>query len=279
VLEFRVLGPLEVWREGQSIELPGSKRRAALALLVLHANEVVRTHRLIEDLWGEKLPANASAALHNHVSRLRKELGSEVIATKPWGYVLRTDPDAIDLEHFERLVVEAKPLAARERKAKLTEALALWRGPALADLGHEPAWALEIERLEELRLSALEQRIDADLERSSGRTRRSRPRLRRPSRWIRSGRGRAGVGRGRRSSSPASYCWRAERLRPRCSLSTTSRPRRPPPGRLSKARSTHPQRLGSPSRSSPRRGTLPRSRQRVQSRLRASLTRAARRIK
>jgi DNA-binding SARP family transcriptional activator len=164
VLEFRVLGPLEVRREGQSIELPGSKRRAALALLVLHANEVVRTHRLIEDLWGDKLPANASAALHNHVSRLRKELGSEVIATKPWGYVLRTDPEAIDLEHFERLVAEAKPLAARERRAKLTEALALWRGPALADLGHEPALALEIERLEELRLSALEQRIDADLE-------------------------------------------------------------------------------------------------------------------
>jgi DNA-binding SARP family transcriptional activator len=163
-MEFRVLGPLEVRRDDLSVELRGSKRRAVLALLVLHANEVVRADRLIDDVWGEEPPANAAAALRNHVSRLRKDLGGEVLVTKPWGYVLRTDPEAIDLRHFERLVAEAKPLAAHERTDLLAEALALWRGPALADLLQEPALAAEIPRLEELRLAAIEQRIDADLE-------------------------------------------------------------------------------------------------------------------
>ncbi len=163
-MEFRVLGPLEVRRDGRSIELHGSKRRVVLAIFVLHANEVVRTDRLVDELWGEDPPANASAALHNHVSRLRKDLGADVLVTKPWGYVLRTNPEGIDLRRFERLVAEAKPLAARDRTAKLLEALALWRGPALADLAREPALAIEIARLEELRLSALEHRLDADLE-------------------------------------------------------------------------------------------------------------------
>ena len=163
-MELRVLGPLEVWRDGELVELRGTKRRALLALLILHANEVVRTDRLIDELWGEERPANASAALQNHVSRLRKDLGADVVVTKPWGYVLRADPDSVDLQRFERLVVEAKPLAAAQRKEKLTDALALWRGAPLADLSHEPAIAAEMRRLEELRLSALEQRIDADLE-------------------------------------------------------------------------------------------------------------------
>ena len=163
-MEFGVLGPLELRDGGSVIELRGSKRRALLALLVLHANEVVRADRLIEDLWGEDRPANASGALQNHVSRLRKELGPDVLVTKPWGYVLRTDPDAVDLHRFEALVAEARPLAARERRTMLIEALALWRGPPLADLADEPALALEVARLQELRLSAVEQRIDADLE-------------------------------------------------------------------------------------------------------------------
>jgi DNA-binding SARP family transcriptional activator len=163
-MEFRVLGPLEVLRDGLPGDIRGSKRRALLALLVLHANEVVRNDRLIDELWGERPPANASAALQNHVSRLRKELGSEVLVTKPWGYVLRAEPGEVDLQRFEELVAEAKALPARERQAKLVEALALWRGPALADLGDEDALAIERARLDELRLAALEQRIDADLE-------------------------------------------------------------------------------------------------------------------
>jgi DNA-binding SARP family transcriptional activator len=163
-MEFRVLGALDVRDEGRTLELRGSKRRTVLALLVLHANEVIRSDRLIDELWGEHPPANASAALHNHVSRLRKEIGSDVIVTKPWGYVLRTDPEAVDLRRFEGLLAEAKPLPARERTAKLAEALALWRGPALADLREEPALRVESARLDELRLAVLEQRIDADLE-------------------------------------------------------------------------------------------------------------------
>jgi DNA-binding SARP family transcriptional activator len=135
-----------------------------LALLVLHANEVVRTERLVDEIWRERRPANASAALQNHISRLRKDLGAEVLVTKPWGYVLRTDPGGIDLCRFERLIAEARPLAARDRRRLLAEALALWRGPALADLAEEPALAVDRARLDELRLAAIEQRVDADLE-------------------------------------------------------------------------------------------------------------------
>jgi DNA-binding SARP family transcriptional activator len=163
-LEIRVLGPLEVERDGQPLDVRGAKRRAVLAMLVLHANEVVRTDRLIEDLWGERRPANAQAALQNHVFRLRRDIGGDVLVTKPWGYVLRIDPEAIDLHRFEVLVAESRSLPARERAARLADALALWRGAALADLAQEEGLAAEIDRLEELRLSALEERIDADLE-------------------------------------------------------------------------------------------------------------------
>jgi DNA-binding SARP family transcriptional activator len=163
-MEFLVLGPLEVRRDDEPVEVRGSKRRALLALLILHANEVVRTDRLVDELWGEHPPANASAALQNHVSRLRKDLGAEVLVTKPWGYVLRADPQTIDLLRFEALVAEARTLAAHERRERLLEALALWRGPALADVAGEPALVSEVARLEELRISALEQRVDTDLE-------------------------------------------------------------------------------------------------------------------
>jgi DNA-binding SARP family transcriptional activator len=146
------------------VEVRGSKRRALLALLILHANEVVRTDRLVDDLWGEHPPENAAAALQSHVSRLRKHLGADVLVTKPWGYVLRADPQTIDLQLFETLVAEARTLAAQERRERLRDALAVWRGPALADIASEPALVTEVARLEELRLSALEQRIDADLE-------------------------------------------------------------------------------------------------------------------
>jgi DNA-binding SARP family transcriptional activator len=155
---------LQVLDGGTPVAIAGSKRRAALALLLLHANEVVRTERLIDELWGEHAPRNASAALHSHVSRLRKALGPEVLARREWGYVLRADPDSIDLDRFERLVTAAEPLPARERSAKLSEALQLWRGPALADLASESGLQAEIARLDELRLTTLERRIDADLE-------------------------------------------------------------------------------------------------------------------
>src|SRR5262249_36295295 len=159
-----ILGPLEAWDGDRQLDLGGAKRRAVLALLVLHANEVVGSDRLIDQLWGEKAPRNAAAALHTHVSRLRKELGVEVVVTRAWGYVLRTEAGAIDLERFERDVADGENLPARERAEKLRDALALWRGSPLEDLAFEPALASEIARLEEMRLAVLENRIDADLE-------------------------------------------------------------------------------------------------------------------
>jgi DNA-binding SARP family transcriptional activator len=163
-VEFRILGPLEVLDGDTPVEITGTKRRAVLALLLLHANEIVRTERLIDELWGERTPRNASAALHSHVSRLRKTLGPDVLARREWGYVLRVEEGSIDLRRFEQLVAAAEPLPARERSAKLAEALKLWRGPALADLTAEPGLQSEIARLDELRLTTLERRIDADLE-------------------------------------------------------------------------------------------------------------------
>jgi DNA-binding SARP family transcriptional activator len=163
-MDFRILGPLEVWDGERSLQLGGSKRRAVLALLVVNANEVVSTDRIVDMLWGNDAPGNAISALHNHISRLRKELGPELLASHDWGYVLRADPETIDLHRFERLAAEAEALPATERAERLAEALALWRGPALADLTFESALAQDVARLEEGRLVVFERRIDADLE-------------------------------------------------------------------------------------------------------------------
>jgi DNA-binding SARP family transcriptional activator len=163
-MEFRLLGPFEVWDNGQRVEIAGARRRALLALLVLRANEVVRTELLVDELWGEHPPQNATAALQSHISRLRKTLGANTIASREWGYVLRAAGSQIDLWRFMELLDEARPLAARQRAAKLAEALALWRGPPLPDLVNEPTLQRDISFLEGLRAHALEQRIDADLE-------------------------------------------------------------------------------------------------------------------
>lgn len=169
-MEFRLLGAFEVWDGEQSVEITGSKRRALLALLVLRANEVVRSELLVDELWGERPPRNAAAALQTHVSRLRKTLGADTLASREWGYVLRANPEDIDLKRFEGLLTEADPLAAQQRAVRLAEALALWRGSPLADLANESALQHDIARLEELRQSTLERRIEADLEagRSAG---------------------------------------------------------------------------------------------------------------
>src|SRR5215472_3148532 len=106
-MEFRLLGAFEVWDGEQPVEITGSKRRALLALLVLRANEVVRSELLVEELWGERPPGNAAAALQTHVSRLRKTLGADMIASREWGYVLRASPEDIDLPRFEGLVADA----------------------------------------------------------------------------------------------------------------------------------------------------------------------------
>jgi DNA-binding SARP family transcriptional activator len=163
-VEFRLLGPLEVVHEGGTLPLGGQKQRALLAVLLLRAGEVVATDRLIDDLWGEQPPRTAATSLQNLVSQLRKMLGPDAVVTKPPGYQLAIPADRVDLVRFERLVRAARGAPADERAAKLREALALWRGPPLLDLAYEPFAQSEIRRLEELRLSALEERIEADLE-------------------------------------------------------------------------------------------------------------------
>jgi DNA-binding SARP family transcriptional activator len=163
-MEFRILGPLEVVEAGRLIALGGSRQRALLALLLTRANEVVSTDRLIDALWGARPPKTAANSLQYHVSQLRKSLApSDRIVTRERGYLIRVEPDELDLARFERLV-ECAQQAVPERGAELLrEALALWRGAALADLSHESLAQGEIARLDELRLAALERRLDADL--------------------------------------------------------------------------------------------------------------------
>jgi DNA-binding SARP family transcriptional activator len=164
-VEFRILGPLEVVEDGSPLALGGARQRALLALLLTHANEVVSTDRLIDELWGERAPNAARNALQYHVSRLRKLLGgAHAVVTKEPGYLIRVGPDELDLLRFERLVEEGQRSSPETAARLLREALALWRGPALADVAHEPFAQSEILRLEDLRLVALERRIDADLE-------------------------------------------------------------------------------------------------------------------
>src|SRR5262249_7201209 len=136
-----------------------------LATLLLRAGEPVSADRLIEDLWGESPPRTAKDALQNYVSLLRKALGQDVLVTRDGGYLLDVSPDQIDAARFERLTADARaPEAPGARAKTLRDALALWRGTPLADLVYEPFAAVEIARLEELRLAATQDLIDAELE-------------------------------------------------------------------------------------------------------------------
>ena len=162
-MDFRLLGPIEVAENDRPLSLGGAKQRALLALLLLHPNEVVSTDRLIDELWGGAPPPTAAKSVQVQVSKLRKQIGPDRLATRPPGYVLQVAPSELDLARFHALLGEARNAAPAEAAPKLREALALWRGPALADLSYEPFAQAEIARLEELRLAALEQRIDADL--------------------------------------------------------------------------------------------------------------------
>lgn len=163
-LEFGVLGSLEVRRNGEPIVVTAPKQRALLSLLLLRANEPVAQDELVAGLWDGDVPRTARASLQNQIHALRKLLGSETLERQPAGYVLHVDPGELDLQRFGRLVAEARRAEAKERAAKLRDALALWRGPAFAELSGEPFVQPEITRLEEERLAALEERIDADLE-------------------------------------------------------------------------------------------------------------------
>ncbi len=165
-MEFRILGPLEVLDDGLPLPLGGKRQRALLALLLIRANEVVPTDRLVEELWSGLPPPTAGKILQNNVSRLRKAIGDRLETRAP-GYLLRIEGGELDRDRFERLVEEGRlDLAQGSPKAAsecLGEALSLWRGPALADLTYEPFAQAEIGRLQEARLVAEEDELDAKL--------------------------------------------------------------------------------------------------------------------
>ncbi len=164
-MEFRILGPLEAEVDRRQLALRGPSLRALLALLLLNANEVVSGDRLLDELWPEEPPGSGATALQVRVSQLRKELGPAAarLETKAPGYVLRVEPGELDLERFSRLVEEADEAEEAVAAERLREALALWRGPPLADLAYESFAQTAIGRIDELRLVALERRVDADL--------------------------------------------------------------------------------------------------------------------
>jgi DNA-binding SARP family transcriptional activator len=161
-VEFRILGPLEVEQEGRLLKLGGVKQRSLLSALLLRANEVVSRDRLIDELWSASPPDTAQTGLQVYVSQLRKALGRDLILTQPPGYLIRVSDGELDLHRFERLVAKARAEEPAQAAALLREGLALWRGAPLAELGDSFARA-ERARLEEQRLAALEQRIEAEL--------------------------------------------------------------------------------------------------------------------
>ena len=169
-MEFRVLGPLEAWAGGQAVQLGGAKQRAVLALLLLRAGEVVSVERLIDEVWDDNPPPSAAHSLEAYVSRLRRLLApyGPSLVRRGAGYSLDLGGAVVDEQVFAQLLDDSSHAAMagdHARAAELaTEALALWRGPALADVALGPAGQAEAHRLEELRLRALEQRFEAQLE-------------------------------------------------------------------------------------------------------------------
>ena len=166
--EFRILGPLAVRNESGGIDLGGHRQRALLALLLLRRGEPVSADRLIDELWGGSPPAGAAKTLQVYVSRLRAALGDGLVSRRGPGYALEITAGWLDAERFEQRLDEGRRLLAdgdaRAAAATLDEALALWSGPALAEFEYD-AWAqAERRRLEELRLLAVEERVEARLQ-------------------------------------------------------------------------------------------------------------------
>lgn len=162
-MKFRVLGPLEVRDGDRVIELGAGKQLSLLGVLLLHANEAISVARLVDELWGGRPPARSVKLVQGYVSMLRKRLGADRLLTRPPGYLIRVEEGELDSSEFERLVAEARAEPPERAGTRLRQALALWRGPALADVRFEDVAASEAERLNELRLAALLDRIEADL--------------------------------------------------------------------------------------------------------------------
>ena len=167
IMRFAMLGPVEVRLDGRSVALGGPKQRALLAILLLHANRLVSRDQLIDTVWGPRPPPSADASLDAYVYRLRKVLGRERLPRQATGYMVRVEPGELDVDRFDSLVLSAAQSnaagATADAARELRDALALWRGPALADVLFEPFAGTYARQLEERRLGALEDRIDADL--------------------------------------------------------------------------------------------------------------------
>jgi DNA-binding SARP family transcriptional activator/ABC-type branched-subunit amino acid transport system substrate-binding protein len=168
-MDFRLLGPLEVWDQGREVKVAGAKRRALLAILLLHRNEVLPRDRLVDLLWGERPPASAFHSLEVQVSKLRGLLSSDGsrLQTRPPGYVLGVEPEELDVERLERLARKGRGALAEgdpERAALvLREALSEVRGPPLAEFAFEPFAQAPLAELAELQMAVLEDRVEADL--------------------------------------------------------------------------------------------------------------------
>jgi YVTN family beta-propeller protein len=169
-MDFRILGSLEVLEGERALDVGGGKQRSVLALLLLHANEVVPSDRLIDELWPDAPPPSAAKIVQVHVSRLRKALdgaGEGILLTRGHGYELRVASGQLDANRFRELLEEGRAALAANEPVKaeetLREALGLWRGPPLAEFTYDSFAQEEIARLQELHLAALEERIEADL--------------------------------------------------------------------------------------------------------------------
>lgn len=177
--EYRILGPLEIIRDGRTCTPQATKQRALLALLIYHANEHLTTHRLIDELWDSRPPASAHATLQMYVSAVRRTLfpahsGADrdprrhpILRTECSGYVMRIEPEDLDLTRFRALAERGRSAVRDGRCAEAGEhfrqALALWRGTALADLSHTGMLAHYALRLDEERLAIWQERIGADM--------------------------------------------------------------------------------------------------------------------
>ncbi len=167
VIEFRVLGSLEVVEGDRLLALGGPRQRALLAVLLMHRGEPVSSERLVDALWGERAPASAVKIVQGYVSNLRRVLGEGLLVTTGRGYLLQAERGQTDLGQFESLVAEGQRARqegdTRSAAARLGEGLALWRGPPLAEFAYESFAQAEIARLEESRLAAVQERIEAEL--------------------------------------------------------------------------------------------------------------------
>ena len=171
-MEFAILGSLEVRDGTTSVPIRRGKPAALLALLILRRNQLASTDQLVEELWEGQPPRSAAKALQTYVSELRQVLPDGMLETRPPGYVLQVPRGGLDSDRFEDTFARGRAALEdgrpREARRLLSEALALWRGPPLADFAYERFAEAERERLEELRLSAVEARIEADLARGAG---------------------------------------------------------------------------------------------------------------